>query len=379
MTGDKNKKDEVQPTEAQKDELRKLERAKGITKAPDPLNPVDGLGPLLPHRRDTEPPKELFVPITGIELMERWSVGWEAIFDFARQDKLVPYEPNPTRLEACVRYDFGMLSRAYTQEEREQYFSQWLYHPDDVEAFENQHEEILDQWREKHASSLEKQTDTERPEMSDMLASYGKTDPECYIESVSISYKNGLDIIVRVGNGDPKTYSYEDLGFRREDTKTWLAFIQILKSEDHLYYVGKAHGSRKIRNKQYDAHQQILRDISRKVVEFLNVTYKSQLPSNFHIFQRIHSERPGTYGPKFDVPPPSINDVDYTDYPKAELIAEIERLSEEKKTLELQGGNNSKDMLSQIMAKLEAAIEVASKKEFLGPNRIKGYLNPGES
>ncbi|MDO9228366.1 MAG: hypothetical protein Q7U03_02255 [Syntrophales bacterium] len=120
---------------------------KKVSGAPPPITPLSGYGVTYSRPQKIEPQKEHFVPITGTELMQKWSVGWQAIFDLARQNALTPDKPK--RWKDCIDYDSGMLSFQYSQQEREEYFSQWLYHPIDAEAFEKQHGKIIDEWRRK--------------------------------------------------------------------------------------------------------------------------------------------------------------------------------------------------------------------------------------
>ena len=133
----------------------------GISKAPPPITPLSGYG-YIPQKTSNpkalEPQKELFEPVTGTELLKKWSVGWEAIFFLASEGWLTPFKPNQLELRRKVEDDSGMLSSVYTQQERDQYFSQWLYRPRDVEAFEAQHGGTLDRWREKIVSKENNKT-----------------------------------------------------------------------------------------------------------------------------------------------------------------------------------------------------------------------------
>jgi hypothetical protein len=143
-------------------------------------------------------------------------------------------------------------------------------------------------------------------------------DSESFICSLQLSFVSDTEIRIKAGDKKSKTYSYKDLGFDREDTKEWLTLIKILKSEDNLHYIGKAHGTgstaveiggkvskvaNKVRRKEYDAAHKILRSISKKFVSLLNETHKLQLPDKFHIFELIKNDCPGTYGPKLSLPP----------------------------------------------------------------------------
>ncbi len=123
-----------------------------ITKAPPPIRPLGGWGGGIssPPPQDTERSIP-FVPVSGSELIERWSVPWEAIFDFARQRILTPKEPEPRTLTHRLKDDFGMLAEIYTPAERSGYFARWLYHPDDCDRFEDEFPGILTDWQRKQA------------------------------------------------------------------------------------------------------------------------------------------------------------------------------------------------------------------------------------
>ncbi|MFH2119849.1 MAG: hypothetical protein ABIJ25_05565 [Pseudomonadota bacterium] len=118
---------------------------KGISKAPPPITPLSGYGVTYSRPQKTDRQKEFFVPITGTELMKKWSVGWEAIFDWERQKILTPEQME-------WRENYRVLMSVYTQNDREEYFAQWLYRPHDVESFEIKYPHIIDEWREKAVS-----------------------------------------------------------------------------------------------------------------------------------------------------------------------------------------------------------------------------------
>ena len=195
----------------------------------------------------------------------------------------------------------------------------------------------------------------------------GHTDPEAFIRSLSVAYLSDTEVSIKVGTKKSKTYSHEDLGYKRENTKEWLALIQILKSKDHLFHVGVAHGKGGQRNKTYDAKRKTLREISKKFVQFLNKVYNQPLPVNFQIFERIKSDRSGTYGPKFTIPAFSADHADYSSYSQYDLMAEIEKLKEEMIPLMHRGDKGSEDRLQPMKEQMEAAVMVAVNKKWLGP------------
>ncbi|MCX5847724.1 MAG: hypothetical protein NTW12_15435 [Deltaproteobacteria bacterium] len=226
------------------------------------------------------------------------------------------------------------------------------------------------------ATALLKKPETHGSEPTPALPE--QTDPETFIRSVSISYLSDTEVSVKIGTKGPKTYSYNDLRFQRENTKAWRALIEILQSSDHLYHVGVAHGAGKARNKTYDANRQKLGEISKKFVSFLNETCKPQLPDDFKIFKIKKDVRPGTYEPKFIVSNRSTEDARYDSYSKDGLITEIEDLSLRKAALEKRGDKDSENKLYQIVDKLNAAIIIAIDKKWLERHRAESYLNPLE-
>jgi len=201
-------------------------------------------------------------------------------------------------------------------------------------------------------------------------------DPESFIRSLQVSYLSDTEVNIKVDKQRSKKYHHKALGFKRENTKGWRAFIQILKSADHLYHVGQAHGKGYERNKQYDANQNRLREISKKIVSFLKEAYKQQLPDNLQIFDLKKNDRPGTYEPKFIISKFGTDDVYYNSYSKAELIEEIEKLSELKGELEDRGDEDSESRICQITEKLNSAIAIATEKKYLDRHRAESYLNP---
>lgn len=201
-------------------------------------------------------------------------------------------------------------------------------------------------------------------------------DSDGFIRSLQVSFVSDTEIKIKAENKKSKTYSNEYLGFNRENTKEWGTLIQILQSKDHIYHVGKAYGMGKIRNKKYDANRSMLRVISKKLISFLNVTHRQKLPGNFQIFEIIKSEKSGTYGPKFTISNLNTENAHYDNYPKDELIEEIEKLCKQRDALTDRGDKDSENKLLKIINKLQDAITTAVIKEWIPQHRATSYLNP---
>ena len=312
------------------------------------------------------------VPFTGTELIKRWSVSWEAIFDWARQEKLTPYEPEPERVKHCVKYDFGMLSSIYTQQEREGYFSQWLYHPSHVETFKKVYGHIIDEWRTKVVSFEDKET-------SHKEGTIENKDYEGFIRFLQVTHVSDTEIRIGGGGKKAKTYEMKELGFQKENSKTWKEFIETLDRKDHSYSVGKARGAKRVRKTSYDVGQKVLSQINEKLVLFLNKTYQLQLPKRFKVYERKLSEGHGIYGFKFKITKHSDADIEgYAGLSRSKLMSTIEELSEQRQRLSDRGDKKAESQINKITNKLYGAVEIACKKEWLTRHRAAAYLNPPE-
>jgi len=201
-------------------------------------------------------------------------------------------------------------------------------------------------------------------------------DTEKFIRSLSVSYENDEEIKIKVANQRARSYSDKELGYNKTMSQEWRLFIHILRSPDHSYHIGVAHGAADTRNKSYDANRRKLVEISKKFVSFLNRTYEAQLPDGFKIFERIKNGPRGTYRFKFTISDYSIDTAQHGALSKDELMKEIERLSKHKAALEERGDEDSEKKEHQIEDELNAAVIKAIDNGWLDRNRAKSYLNP---
>jgi hypothetical protein len=198
------------------------------------------------------------------------------------------------------------------------------------------------------------------------------------VRAVSISYESDTEVTIKAKKHKSKIYSFSELGFEREDSKTWLTVIEILKSPDQLLYLGPAHGEQRIRNKSYDAGHRKLREISKKFVGFLNKAYSQQLPPNYHIFEREKNEHAGAYKLKFVVANFSPDLADHKKLSKDELLSKIKHLSRRKASLSSKGDEQSEKLLYKFEDSLNAALGIAIREEWLSEDQVKSHLNPDE-
>jgi hypothetical protein len=220
---------------------------------------------------------------------------------------------------------------------------------------------------------------TKQSPMSGESCVQGIKDYETFIGSLQISSVSDTEIKIRGGGKNAKTYCMKDLGFQKEKSQAWKAFITLLNSKDHRYLVGKARGAKRERKKSYDIRQKVLVEINKKFVSFFNNTYQLRLSEKFRVYELIpeKNEAPGTYRFKFKIESKSDADLErFNELQKEQLLQKIEEFSEKFKKLSARGTEGAEAEAEQIKGQLYSAVEIALKKEWLTQNRAAHYLNP---
>jgi len=206
-------------------------------------------------------------------------------------------------------------------------------------------------------------------------------DPEAFIRSMQVSYVSDTEIKIKAGNQRSKIFNQKEMGFIKINSEIWKAFIDILRRSDHTYYVGKARGAQTMRKASYDVGQKRLSGINEKLLSFLNETYQLRLLKTFKVYELIpeKKEAPGGYRFKFQVCNHTDSDenIDYYDkLTEKDLISKIEILSSDLEKLSICGDTDSEKEVDEINNKLNLAVKLALKKEWININRAKAYLNP---
>lgn len=248
----------------------------------------------------------------------------------------------------------------------------------DVEAFERKNGitpqmVITDPSQKVIVSSVTKGAESSQPEEI--------TDSENFIRSVKVSLVSDTEIKIKVRDKRPSTFEQKELGFKRVNSKIWKAFTDILKKPVHTYHVGKARGAKRARKASYDVSQKRLSGINDKLLLFFKKNFDAPLPDKFKLYELIPEKReaPGTYRFKFEIFDDSeINNENYENLSKHELIYKIENLSYELDKLSSRGDEKSEEIINKIKNELYEAVAIACKKGWLTRNRAEGYLNPSK-
>lgn len=203
-------------------------------------------------------------------------------------------------------------------------------------------------------------------------------DYEKFIRSLEISYVSDTEIKIRGGGKNSKIYGMKDLGFLKDKSKVWTAFILILNSKDHRYHVGAAHGAKRKRKTSYDIGQKVLVELNKKFVPFFNKIYQLQLPEKYRVYELIpgKAEAPGTYRFKFQIKSNHDGVIERDNaLPKDQLLQKIGELSEEFKKFSKRGTKEAEARLEGIKGNLYSAVEIALQKDWLTKNRVKYYIS----
>jgi hypothetical protein len=215
-------------------------------------------------------------------------------------------------------------------------------------------------------------------EQSLTTQSKSTNDHETFIRSMQISFVSNTEIKIKSGNKKSRVFNQKELGFQKNNSNIWNALIEILKTSDHFYRVGKARGTGKIRKTSYDVNQKILAGINKKIITFLNKQYDAQLPDNFKVYELVPEgqEAPGIYKLKFQICNlDSLKENDYKDYSKEKLLSEIKKLSSESAKLSSKGDEVSGQKENEKRSQLNSAITIACEKNWLTQNQARTYLH----
>jgi hypothetical protein len=205
-----------------------------------------------------------------------------------------------------------------------------------------------------------------------------QTDMENFIRSLQVAFVNDTEIRIKGGNKNAKKYDKKELGFIKENSKIWDEFINILKSNDHYYHVGKARGAKMVRKKSYNVAQKVLVEINKRLVSFFNETFQLQLPKNYKTYELIpyKNDAPGKYRFKFKIKNNSDADIKgFEKLSKDELLSQIETLSGEYRKLSKEGNEEAEKKILKIKDQLNDAVVIACSEGWLAQNRARSYLN----
>ena len=161
---------------------------------------------------------------------------------------------------------------------------------------------------------------------------------ESLIEQFKISYESDNEIKIQEPKKKWVCYTLESIF--GDSTKTKDDFLNILKSSDQTYCLGKAKtysrdGAKEIevRNKEYDAKRKRLESINKKLTIFFNKTFTIDTPNNFKLYKLCSDKPEGTYRFRFNVIPKESIDIKpasiakYNAFRKDEILSEIKKLS----------------------------------------------------
>jgi hypothetical protein len=272
-----------------------LSKVNKITQAPPPITPVgDGEYNTFHAIADSiQRPLGPIVPITGIELMERWSIEATTLILLSYEGMLFPSFPADFRNDV----NWLMVQNSKTQES---FLSKCIYDKDIIEVAEIVYSEHLTKLSKKEALEDDQEI-TLTPTPAPQTIPLSDIEAEEFIKSMAISYLSNTEVIIKVGS-KVVTASRKDMGFKA-NSKPWAMFIKMLQDPKKEYNVGIYDKNKNPTNiKNYNASMQLFPNFSEKFVAFINNQFSMTLPIGFNVFKNMKGlERAGTYNAKFNI------------------------------------------------------------------------------
>jgi len=185
------------------------------------------------------------------------------------------------------------------------------------------------------------------------------SDPESFIRSIEMKYRDNSEIDIRIKGGHWIAYNNTDLGFISPAKKTWKDLLSVIEGESQYIRLGPAHATPyttgkmsersmplkpftsvvdededdykakrsgvkpdqkltietqravqdtgvnrkpiKHRVKEYDRRRQRLREINKKLINFFNNKFNASLPEGFKIYRKVEAKKTGVYEYKFQI------------------------------------------------------------------------------
>lgn len=131
------------------------------------------------------------------------------------------------------------------------------------------------------------------------------------VSQAKIAFENDSAILFQLPGKPPVEYSFKQMGFRSQETKTWRLLIDTLSSTPHTFSFGVAYiypdGSKKNRQKcrDYDAKWKILDELNKKLLVFFKREFNWNFPEGYKLYKSAAMGKDGDKSFKFKVAAPS--------------------------------------------------------------------------
>jgi hypothetical protein len=210
----------------------------------------------------------------------------------------------------------------------------------------------------KERERIEKEA-KEKPQPKDISETGQRIDYESFIKDLKIRWEDNSEIKIQEPGKAAIPQNCEALGFRNKETKEWITFREILQDPDHIYNVGKASTyekalDKKIPQKSYYSKQKLLKNISSKLVAFLNKEFDLEIPPNYRIYERCSDREAGFYRLKVKIVDEKTNaDKKAAKYSRLSKDKLIERMNELAAEYRINNNNKSLEEISNIAIILE--------------------------
>ncbi len=193
---------------------------------------------------------------------------------------------------------------------------------------------------------------------------------EDFIKRLEFFYENDSEIKIKEPGKRAKSFGFDSLGFKNNQTKQWKSLIELLNDPNHEFALGRAGKKNSSESKTYYARRNILSSLNKKLIEFLRKEYSLQIPEGYKLYEKCPEKGSGIYKFKFNILKES--------YSPKRLEAQFEALTHLELTEEVENlcKKFKKTQDEKYEAKFVAATKVALRKGFLSEAQVKEKLEP---
>lgn len=118
----------------------------------------------------------------------------------------------------------------------------------------------------------------------------GKNLPEIFVKNLTVWAENDSEVLIKEQGKSPLSYSHKELGFARNNTAEWDAFLAVLNGPDYFFFFNKKMGAKKV----------LVRSIEKKLLAFIGNEFDKDFQSDFKLIEPI-SDSPGCKKFKFNI------------------------------------------------------------------------------
>ena len=152
-------------------------------------------------------------------------------------------------------------------------------------------------------------------------------DPEMFIEKLTFSAVNDIEIVIKEPGKKPVSHGYGAMGFQNSTTNEWRELLQIVRAPLPFFELGKS-----TNRKNYDRRNSILKNLNAKLTKYLRDHFSVSLPPGFKLHELDKTMSPGTHRFVFKTSSVTGNDDESLTLDQLERFSEIYKTTNDQIT-----------------------------------------------